>query len=240
MEGKYTNTDCLLHNTKYCSILNMQSCETCTVDCRTEDRANKVKENLDFTLSLMPEEGIGALFSTDKCRLCKGEPNKASWFAFTDIAHPLPKRKKEGVLGIPKTAKAGTLLPVQISCCDKCRRNYMLADYIYPVTVSVFSLAGLVLMSIRSIREPLAAVASVLPVAILVAAVVLGVVLGTVFKKNVLKKAAGETILNIMDVPVLDEMKEKGWFELYPNKGMSKLVFTKKAIRQGMFTGKDE
>lgn len=62
-EPKYTNTDCPLYATKYCTQLNMQNCEKCTVDCSDDEKTERVKQDLDDMARLLPEGGMSQLFA---------------------------------------------------------------------------------------------------------------------------------------------------------------------------------
>ncbi len=46
--------------------------------------------------------------------------------------------------------------------------------------------------------------------------------------------------MDIFEVPGLDEFKEKGWFEISPYKDMSRLVFSREPLRQGLFTASEK
>lgn len=239
MAREYTNTSCQLHGSEYCAMLNMESCRSCTVDCATKDKADLVRADLDVIRSNVPE-GIEGLFAGDACLLCRGEPGKKKWYALTDVAHAEPRRKRATILGISREPRAGTVLPVQIACCDACRKRYLALEYVSPVTGTAFAAVALILLSIRPLREPVAAVAEALPFFIFLAATGLGVLLGKLFRGILVKKYAPEMYTQVMEAPILNAMAEKGWFELNPNAGTSRLVFSKTPIRQGLFTAMPE
>ena len=51
---------------------------------------------------------------------------------------------------------------------------------------------------------------------------------------------AKRTYLNVMNAPMLAELKEKGWFELFAEHGVSRLVFSREPLRQGLFTASEK
>ena len=178
MPRLYTNTDCPLHGSEYCARLHMESCDTCTVRGRDAEEMQLLKQDLDAIAAMMPEEGIDALFLTNECVLCKGEEKGArAWYAQTDIGNAEPRRKQVGFLGIKREARAGSILPIQLACCDACRKRYLMLQYVAPVTAAASIVLGFVLMSIRAIREPLMAITPALP-AIVFLVLALGGILG--------------------------------------------------------------
>ncbi len=240
MARTYTKETCPLHGSKYCALLNMENCRTCTVNCETEEKAAQVRADLDAICEKMPEDGIADLFSGDRCRLCKGEARPKKWYALADLGHREPKRRKVAILGIAREPHAGTVLPVQIACCDACRRKYLMLEYVSPVMGTAFAAFGLILMSVRSVREPIAAVAAVLPFLVFAAITALGIAGGAIIKKTLRSKYEKEMHLDIMGVDKLNALADRGWFELYRNKDMSRLVFSKTPIKQGIFTAAPE
>ncbi len=236
MARVYTKESCRLYDSEYCAMLNMRSCDTCTVDCADEEKAASVRADLDTICSNLPEEGVQGLYAGKECLLCKGEAREKKWYALTDIAHPEPRRKRATILGIAKEPRAGTVLPIQIACCERCRRQYLMLEYVSAVTGTLFAVIALTLLSIRPLRESVAAVAPVLPFFVFVAVCALGVLLGALLKRGLAKKYAADMHTDVMELPILKSMADKDWFELNPNKGMSRLVFSRSPIRQGLFS----
>ncbi len=237
MQRVYTNEACLLHGSAYCAMLNMESCASCTVCSDSREKADAIRADLDVILSNMPDQSMHALFAGDGCLLCKGEPLKKKWYALTDIAHVQPRRKKATVLGIARDSRVGTVLPVQIACCEACRKRFLALEYVRPLTGTIVAALALIVLSIRRFREPIAALAEILPFAIFITVTALGIIAGKIIRDRLRKKYGAHTHLSIMELPVLRDMAERGWFELTPADGMSRLVFSKTPIKQGLFTG---
>lgn len=238
MARNYTNADCKLHGTKYCSLLNMESCDSCTVATSSQEQADALAKSLDVTISLMPEEGVSALFETDECMLCKGERGKRECYADVDIGNVEPKTETRNVIGMKSIARTGSMVPLQISCCGDCRRRLLMIEYLPSVLTIVAAAVALLLMSIRSIRESLMTVHEILPVGIFVLIVLAAVFAGSILKKNLIAKAQDKTHLRVFDIPLMSGMRERGWFEIGDSKsGITRYVFAKKRIRQGFYTG---
>ncbi|HWQ57912.1 MAG TPA: hypothetical protein VN540_02755 [Clostridia bacterium] len=240
MAREYTNRSCQLYGSAYCAMLNMESCRSCTVDCSTELKAASVRADLDVIRSNMPEEGVHGLFAGDECLLCKGEPLKKKWYALTDLAHAEPRRRRSTMLGIAKEPRAGTVLPIQISCCEECRKRFLMLEYASPVTGTFFAALALTLLSFRPIREPIAAVSEILPFFVFLAATGIGILAGRLIRRLLANKYGALMHTDVMELPILSAMAKKGWFELNPNKDTSRLVFSRVPIRQGLFTAAPE
>lgn len=239
MEKNYSNTECKLHGTKYCRLLNMQSCESCTISAMSSEDAEKLSRSLDVTISLMPEDGVQTLFDTDECVLCKGEKKgKRQFYADVDIGNAQPKTQGRNIIGMKTVARTGSMVPLQIACCADCRRRLLMIEYAPTLlTVGVCALA-LILMSLRPIREALMGVHMILPIAIFALAAVAALILGRLWRKRLVSEGGKASHLHVFDIPQLSGMKERGWFEINEGKGgVTRYIFAKKPIRQGLYTG---
>lgn len=238
MAHNYTNTECKLYGTKYCTLLNMESCDTCTVATASSDQAEKLARSLDATIALMPEGGIAGLFESESCVLCKDGSGKREWYADVDLGNSEPRTETRNVIGLKSIARTGSMVPLQIACCKDCRKRLLLIEYLPTVLTLFISILALVLMSVKPIRESLMMVSEILPVTIFVAVVLAGLLVGGVLRKNLIKNAEPKTYLRVLDLPALAHMKERGWFEINDGKkGVTRYVFAKKRIRQGLYTG---
>lgn len=238
MPRVYTNKKCPLHGSDYCARLNMESCDVCTVRSRNGEEMELLKQDLDAIAKLIPEEGISELFQTDTCMLCRGtEKGKRTWYAQTDIGNAEPRRRHIGFLGIKREARTGSILPIQIACCDACRRRYLTLQYIAPITTAICMALGLILMSIRPIREPLMAITPALPAIVFVVFMLCGLMGGRLWRKALCARYGKKTYLSIFQIDALRRMRRLGWFELYEDRNVSRVVFSKMKLRQGLYTG---
>ena len=239
MERKYTNTDCQLYGSYHCALLHMESCESCTVGTASAEEAESLKRKLDVTDSLMPAGGVSCLFTSQECLLCKGEEKGArACYANTDIGHVEPKTPARNAIGIKITARTGSLVPLQIACCAQCKRRLLTVDYLPNALAVGLSLLALVLLSIDTLREALMGVHSALPTLVFLAVVAASVIGMRFLRKALVAKAQEKTWMRALDLPQLAGMRERGWFEINAgNGGLTRFVFAKKRIRQGLYTG---
>ena len=240
MERQYTNTECQLYGTKYCKKINMLSCETCTLSKRDKQELQRLKDDLDTLDTLMPEGGIHELFTGDKCVLCKGtEKGEAVCYGLTDLGNAKPEHTKRSSIGFKVRAHAGSIVPIQLSCCKDCKRRFLSVEYCTMVFTAVSLLIAVLLVAIRPICEALRGVWAGLPIAVFIGVSVLGYLISRIVRRALIKKHSQYTHLNVFDLPKLAQMKEMGWFELMESKvkGYTKLVFSGKRLEQGVFTG---
>ena len=236
MEQMPNNPNCKLSGTRYCQLLNMGSCDHCTI--RGSDEMDRFMEDMDVYEGLLPEGGVARLFTDNKCQFCKTEEKgDRSGYAIIDMAHPLPKRVQKWLLG-KRTLRIGTMIPVQMSICSKCRRRFMFIEYL-PVAVPVLlGLIGLLLFSTQGIGGALANINSMLPFFIWVALIAAGILLGRALSNGLRRKYSTEMYTEALEHPVLAEMVEKGWTTL-TKQTHTKLLFSKSRMARGLGTAVD-
>lgn len=229
------NPDCELSGTKYCRELNMHACEQCTV--RGSRELKRVAEDIDLYETLLPEGGVARLFSSKECALCKGDPKgKRSGFAILDMAHPEPKREKKWLLG-KRFTKIGTMIPVQFSVCSKCRRRYLLMEYmpiLGPVALGALGLAVAATGAGDSLRNWFAAA----PFLLFVALILIGWLGGRAWSKAMMKTYATTMYSDVLQHPVIAEMVKKGWQPITTS-SRTKLLFSKNRVDRGLGTAAD-
>ncbi|MDD3920658.1 MAG: hypothetical protein PHO41_05785 [Eubacteriales bacterium] len=228
-------TGCALSGTRYCDMLNMPSCDACTV--RASD-LEQVKQDLDALTALLPEDGISDLFDTDTCQLCRGEhKNPTSCYAMVDMGHPEPVRQKKNVIGLNVKAKVGSLVPVQIACCKACKKRLNTLEYLPTVLPIGVALITLVLMMIRPIGDALQRVFQALPLVVFVVLTVAAFIAARVITKTLRSKYDTVTVTNVTELPKLQKMQEMGWFSLNSGSKPPRPVFLNKRLRVGVCTG---
>ena len=236
--AKYTRTDCPLYGGEYCKKLNMKSCRTCTV---TNDNAAGIKADIDAIESLMPEGGMARFFEGEECVLCKGErKNRADCYAMADIGHPEPKREGRNAIGLKTKLRIGSMLPVQLSCCSNCRKKHNAASNREAAVTLTVAIIMLAVLNFTPTAEAIAAIGSYMPLLLFVIVVGGTWLIGRASRKSMIKKFSETTCMDIFDVPGLDEFTAKGWFEISPYKDMSRLVFSREPLRQGLFTASEK
>lgn len=235
MQREITNTECKLYKTKYCTLLNMPSCGECFAALGEQDR---IKSDLDVLIDLMPHGGVSPLFESKSCLLCKGEnANKQDCYALVDMGHKEPVREKRSSIGIKSKTRVGSMVPVQIASCKACKRRMRTLDYLPVACPTVAAAIMLLLFIIPAISDNLSAIHSALPFGIFLVVVGIAAAAGTVLTKTKRKEYSKVTHLNVMDLPTLKEMGEKGWFSLNVSRYKEpRLIFVNKRMRMGVAT----
>ncbi len=235
MAKNYTNTSCALYGTKYCSALNMESCDKCVV---SGENPSEVMKDLDTVLSMLPEKGIYHFFGTDECMLCRGEKkNRAECYAMTDLGNPEPAKEKRNVLGMKTKAMMGSILPVQFSCCKDCRRRYNAVSGRHITITLIVAIIAMGLINYKPVGEAIANISMMLPLALFVVLVGGTWLISKAVQKKLIKKYSALTWLNVMDIPGMEELAAKNWFELNRAKSFSRFVFSNEPLKQGLMTG---
>lgn len=239
MAREYTREGCPFYGTKYCKLLNMLSCESCTVAGLSSEGLENVRRDLDVLLDLVPPEGVYGLAHRDGCIFCRGaNVQPRAWYAYVNLGNAKPKRERRQLFGVRTRPHAGSLVRIQLAGCDRCRRNYSLLEYL-PSAVGVLAVGVmLALLSVRAFRETLAATAPWLPAAFFGFGAVLGVLMAVVVKRLILARHGRETYFRVVDIPELAPLVERGWFEVENKRELSRAYFAKKPLRIGVLTGK--
>ena len=237
MEKLPVNPKCKLSQTRYCQTLNMRSCSVCTV--RDADDMEEIMKDIDLYETLLPEGGIARLFESKDCQFCKTEvKGKRRGYAILDMAHPEPKRVQKWLFG-SRTARIGTMIPLQMSVCPKCRRRFLLMEYLPVVIPVVVGFVALIVVSMDSVRNPLVNLSMFAPFGAWIVATLLGVIAGKLLTDGPERSWSKEMETNVMRHPVIVEMVNKGWTPITA-KSRTKLLFSKSRLAKGLGTGDSE
>ena len=236
----YYKTDCIFCGNDYCKTLNAVGCDACLAKNLSTEELQTLRTNIDAVRGLLPRGNVSELFESETCLLCKGDKHKKNGYALTDFAHKEPEHEHRNVIGMKVKSRVGSIVPLQIACCDRCKRN---VRYVNNITffVSVIGIgAALALVGIQGIREPLEKIHEMLPFGIFAAISMLSVVLGKLASILAFKKRGINTILDINEIPFIAEMREAGWFCATQNSSNSearpRLIFTKERLKRGWFS----
>jgi len=232
------NSNCPLYETKYCDMLSIEACSDCLLNKAEGEEAEKLIQTLKTTDSLMPEEGIEDLFLSESCVLCKGEERgERRYYAVCDIGNAEPRTEGKNLWGGKSVLRSGSLVPVQLSCCEACRKRLLRMEYLPTILPTAFGVLSLSLLSVHRIRESIVRVAPILPVLIFGASLGIGFLLAYLFRKKCGAEYGKKTHMNLFDLPRFRNMPEKGWFEVNANKhGVSHFIFTKEPLKHGLYT----
>ncbi len=235
MEKLPVNPNCELSGTKYCRVLNMGGCERCTV--RNSDRKDEIRADIELYETLLPAGGVAHLFTDASCALCRHEPRGAcTGYAIIDMAHPEPKRVQRWLLG-KRVSRIGTMIPVQMSVCGKCRRTLMFIDYLPLAAAVAVGLAGLLLLGSGTVADALSDISAFLPFAAWLAVVGLGLLAGRLIARALTKRADARMYVRVLEHPTLAEMVRKGWTPV--SNARNKALFSKSRIARGLGTAVD-
>jgi len=222
------NKDCVITDTSVCKWLN-KPCEQCHVKgIKTDEDKEKVLEDFEVMLSLLPED-IDVLRG-EMCQFCKKDQRKGAGYAIIDVAHNEPAHKKGMFFGLGKKVRQriGSLLPLNITICRRCRRNLRMVDNIKWLSIVAFLGLAIGLLFIPDIATAVGYTNSPLPYVIVIAGGVVGYIAGKIFSTMYLKAKKKETYFNVFDIPVGAELSEAGWFTVQDNKEATRFVFSKK------------
>lgn len=241
MEKLPVNPKCKLSQTRYCQTLNMRSCSVCTV--RDADDMDEIMKDIDLYETLLPEGGIAQLFESRECQFCKTpEKGKRSGYAILDMAHPEPRRVQKWLFG-KRTARIGTMVPVQISVCKKCRSRLLALEYLPILIPVVIGLVALFAVSADPLKTTLANVHLFLPFGVWFGCVLIGALAGKLITDAMAKSWNKSTVVDVMQHPVIAAMTEKGWVPITA-KSRTKVLFSKTRLNKGLGTadhwGEDE
>jgi hypothetical protein len=226
-------SECPIADSELCYWIGKNGCEPCYV--RTlKDKDDKIKalENWKVMLSNLPRD-IDSLHESDKCVLCKGEPNDRDCYASIDLAHPEPKAMKGMFFGFGKKVRTpvGSLVTVNMAACKSCRKKHFLMDALMWFFLLGLIVLAFVLVSIPAFAAPMSNASPLYPVLFVVVLGVLGYFLGKSVANIYRKRISNEVKTDLSELPLINYMFNKGWFYFQDNKGVPKLFFkTKKTF----------
>ena len=236
MEKLPVNPNCELSGTKYCQMLNMHTCANCTV--REHEQKAEIKSDLDLYETLLPTGGVARLFQSHECQFCKTPiKGKRKGYAILDMAHPEPRRVQKWLFG-KRTARIGTMIPLQMSVCSKCRSRFLTMEYLPMVVPVVFGIAALLFFTADAVKGPLVDISMFAPFGAWLLSVLVGALIGRLVANGLAKRWDADMYVDVMQHPVIVEMTEKGWTPITA-KSRTKLLFSKSRLSRGLGTADD-
>ena len=236
----YNKKDCLFYGSDYCKTLNAANCDVCLAKNFSAEELAKIRTNIDTVRQLLPRGNVSDLFESETCLLCRSDKRAKSGYALTDFAHKEPEHEHRNVIGMKVKSNVGSIVPLQIACCDRCRRNVRYVNNIMFFLAVIGTGAALALVSIQGIREPLEKINEMLPFGIFAAISALSVLLGKLASILAYKKRGKDTVLDANEVPFIAEMREAGWFCATQvssgRESRPRLIFTKERLKRGWFS----
>lgn len=236
MEKLPNNPNCEFSGTNYCRTLNMHTCAACTV--RESENKAEIKSDIDLYESLLPEGGVARLFQSRECQFCKTPvKGRRRGYAIIDMAHPEPRRVQKWLFG-KRTARIGTMIPVQMAVCSKCRSRFLSIEYLPVVIPVVLGAVGLFVFSSDPVKDVLVGISMFAPFGGWLLSVLLGVLIGKLVANGLEKRWERDMYVDVMQHPVIAEMTEKGWTPITA-KSRTKLLFSKSRMAKGLGTAED-
>lgn len=207
--------DCPIADSELCDWLGKNGCRDCYVrTLKSKDQKEKALEHWKVTLSYLPDN-IDDLHLSGECQFCKEEkPEKATAYATFEMAHPEPYAEKGMILGLGKKIRTpvGSLVTIQASVGDQCKRDLRMGDILQIGTLILFLVASFVLLSIPQIGTAMANWMAFMPYIFIVLMLLAGYFLGKNLSANHLKKARKRMRIDPAEIQLVKQMLNRGWF----------------------------
>ncbi len=217
------NEKCVVTDSALCKWIN-KDCKDCYInDMKEESESRKVLEDFEVTLSLLPKDFDK--LQSEECCFCSDKPLKRSGYATIDLAHKDPEHKRGMFFGIGKKVRQriGSLVPVSISICAQCRKNFRVAESLKWLMMLFFGGIAVGLCFIPAINANPA-----IPYGVILLGILIGYIAGKIASSAYVSNKSAQTRFNVFDIPVCAEMKQNGWFTVQDEGFVSRLFFSKK------------
>jgi hypothetical protein len=223
------NEDCQISDSVLCKWMD-KDCKDCYIHTlKKSDEPKEMLGNFQVTLELLPREFDELQGET--CCFCKGEhKNERAGYAIVDFAHSEPASMKGMFFGFGKKVRQriGSMMPVSISICRRCRASLRLVEAFKWIGIVVLGGIGVGLMAIKSIGDAVSTVSPALPIGIVLVAAAAGYFLGKLISAAYVKAQSERMAFNVFDIPVMAEMKRRGWFTIQDDGDVTRLLFSHK------------
>jgi hypothetical protein len=237
MEKLPVNPNCELSGTKYCALLNMHTCAACTV--RDSENKGDIKNDLDLYETLLPEGGVSRLFEEKDCQFCTTPvKGKRHGYAILDMAHPEPRRVQKWLFG-KRTSRIGTMIPVQMGICQKCRSRFMMIEYLPMIVPVAIGIIALFVFSADAVKGPLVDISMFAPFGAWLISVIVGAIVGKLIADGLQRAWSKDMVTDVMCHPVIAQMVEKGWTPITA-KSRTKLLFSRSRMAKGLGTAESD
>lgn len=233
---------CLLSGTPHCTLLNASSCKNCFVRKLNHEDQKLVMEDIKMIAAAMPYGGIEKYMDQDECALCATERRTADGgYARFDIGHLHPTASEERKGGSRKYKRdAGLVVPIQLPVCKKCKRRIQLINFLPLAVGIIIAFAGFIIVSSRPLFTTLSKLGRPIPMLSALIAVFLGIIVGNILKIRLTNSASVKTYISPERIKVISELIDEGWFIIPSNELDLPYTFSKKGMRSGLLTGRDQ
>lgn len=241
MDRTIDNRECPLYGSRYCELLHMRTCAQCPLMRPNYGiTPETLRADLDLYETLLPEGGIAQLFEARTCRLCRDEASagRRQGYAIFNMAHPEPERMERGLIFGKRRAAAGTMVPVQLAVCQRCRRRLLLLDYLPVLLPTAVGALLLWLLAGSQASGALSRAAAYLPFVLWAGGVALAYGAGKLACRALRRRFGQDMYVNVLEQPTVAGMRARGWFPVPARDGV-KLVFSKSRLCSGLGTAPD-
>lgn len=221
------NENCAVSDSSLCRWLN-KDCSVCQIQgFKHEGDAKKALEDFEITLELLPEDFDE--LQGDECQLCKGEKHKKSGYALIDLGHEEPKSEVGMFFGFGKKVrrKIGSLMPLSISVCKKCRAAFRTAGLIKWAVAAVITAIAIVILAVTPLGSSFEEGYGLL---IAVAAALIGYAAGRAVGASYVKSRSKDVRFNVFEIPVCAKMRDMGWFTVQDETPVTRYIFSRKSM----------
>lgn len=232
------NRSCALYGTEACRVLNAENCSECAVGRLARDKQEQTKAALERLIDAAHPDELQTLYAGDTCRFCRSDnKGKAECYALFDLTKRDPgadwtiaiSKKRIGMKG------ADMILPLQVSCCKKCRSKYRLWDLLPSVIGVVITAAGLIVSTNSTVYKLAHTAAAWLPAAIMGGSVVLAIIIAMLTRGALRSAMKKQMLTDVAEIPEVKKLMEAGFNELTAKRhGVSALVFSNERRAHGV------
>lgn len=215
---------------KYVQPTKMKLKQTGVDDVQEKQRKEEYRETVR---KLLPRGTVSPLSESEECLLCNTEQKgERKYYAIMDMGHAEPAGKKTSAIGIRVNTNVGSIVPLQIACCERCRRNHLIGSYLKSCIIVAMMIAGLVILSIPVINQALSAIYGALPMLTYIALFFVSWLGANIVSRAFFKSRSRKTHFTVNKIPFVAEMMQHGWFLLYSNgKDQDRLFFSKTKLK---------
>ncbi len=218
------NEKCAASDSALCRWIG-KDCGECHIrSVKHDDEVKKLTQDFEVTMSLLPDD-IDDLMGQD-CQLCKGERRPRSGYALIDLAHQEPKSETGMFFGLGKKVrrKVGSLMPLSISVCGKCRKILRISELLKWISAAVFlaiAIAALAIPGLRALGEGIL-------FAMVAAGVLLGYLAGKAVSAAYVKAKSKDVRFNVFEIPICAKMQDAGWFTMQDDTPVTRYIFSRR------------
>lgn len=208
------NDKCVVSDSTVCKWLD-RDCSECYIQkIKDVEDAEKILENFEVTLSLLPDRFDELQGET--CCFCKHEKKPRERYAVIDLAHSEPEYKKGAIFGFGKKVRQaiGSLMTVSVSTCKDCTRSLRTIETLKWLLPTVLLAISLVVVLIPGLSDTMRALHTLVPYGVVIGAGIVGYIAGRTAAWLYAKSKTEQMYLNVLQVPICKEMIEHGWFTL--------------------------